>query len=146
AAGFTDVTCTFCQAGRGNLVLTPPPLAPPPFWVKVRRPGASHQGTSCGLTPGGLNCVPPTDSTNGLAAGKSTCARLPDMPSPLPSSPDETQTVMPCIAAICSRWLIAVSAAADQLLESSAPPQLTDSVTGMPCAAPVTVSSRSTQP
>src|SRR5277367_3658748 len=83
---------TVCQDGREKVMLTPPPVAPPP--LPVRCPGDSHQTTSWPE-----NIVPPTESTNGLHPGNSTWARLSAMSHPVPSSPEETQIVIPSMAA-----------------------------------------------
>jgi tetratricopeptide (TPR) repeat protein len=69
APAFKDATCTSCHSGRANLTLTPPPVEPPLGWL--RSPGAFHHTTSCSPS----TIVPPTASTNGLDAGKCTCAR-----------------------------------------------------------------------
>src|SRR5262245_2872421 len=89
----SDLIFTFCQAGRANIVLTPPPVDPPPF--PVLRPGVSHQVTSLIALPDCFSIVPPTLNTKGLVLGKSTCAAPSLIWSPEPSSPDEMQVVMP---------------------------------------------------
>src|SRR5262249_47992065 len=68
-------------------------------------PAASH-GPVAGRVPphdlfGGVpsSMVPPTLRTNGLVAGKFTCALWSSTWSPTPSSPDETQVVTPSIDA-----------------------------------------------
>src|SRR5262249_27737385 len=125
---FIEAILTFCQDGRGKTALTPPPVEPPPFGV--RRPGASHQVTSLTAEPVPVSMVPPTDRTNGLPLGKSTWALPSSTWSPDPSSPEETQIVMPSRRAAFNRSSIALIAFADQPGSSSANPQLTESATG----------------
>src|SRR5882724_4659464 len=120
APELSDLTRTSCQAGRGNSVLTPPPVAPPP--LLVRRPGDSHQVTSFTCLPDFVNMVPPTPSENGLQAGKSTWASPSSIWSPEPSSPEETHVVMPSNRAAFSRSLMAATAFFDQPVSSSANP------------------------
>jgi hypothetical protein len=94
----SDFTLTICHAGREKTVLTPPPVAPPPFWVL--RPGDSHHVTSLLADANFVNIVPPTPSEFGLELGKSIWARPSSIWSPEPSSP-ETQVVVaqqPCRA------------------------------------------------
>src|SRR5262249_32363586 len=50
--------------------------------------------------------VPPTASTHGLEAGKSTWARPSVTPSVTPLSPAAVTTVMPCFAAGCNASFI----------------------------------------
>src|SRR5271169_5537341 len=88
----SDLTLTFCQAGRGKTVLTPPPVAPPP---PALSPGDCHQVTSWTLDPDFFSIVPPTPSAFGLELGKSIWAWPSLTWSPEPSSPAETQVVMP---------------------------------------------------
>ncbi len=137
----SDFTFTFCQVGLGKIVLTPPPVDPPPF--PVRRPGDSHHVTSSTALPDAFSIVPPTLSTNGLTLGKSTCAFPSLIWSPDPSSPDEMHVVIPSNRAAFSRSLIAETALLDHPGSSSANPQLIESTTGI---ALITSFSKSTQP
>ena len=132
---------TVCQAGRSKTALTPPPVDPPPR--TDRSPGAFHHVTSSAGVP--VSMVPPTLRTNGLVAGKFTCALWSSTWSPTPSSPDDTQVVRPSIDAACSRRLISWTAAPEKSGESSASPQLTDRATGRGLAA-AAVLTRSIQP
>src|SRR5271163_3458342 len=91
--GLMDLTLTVCQAGRGKTVLTPPPEAPPPW--PVLRPGVSHQVTSLTVEAEDFSMVPPTPRVLGLALGKSMWPWPSLIWSPEPSSPEETQIVMP---------------------------------------------------
>src|SRR5271167_2624474 len=140
--GLSDLTRTFCQAGLSNFMLTPPPVEPPPSF-SVRWPGASHQVTSFTDAPDCSNMVPPMPSANGLELGKSTWALPSSSWSPDPSSPEETQIVIPSKRAAFKRSLIASIAPLDQPLSSSANPQLTDSTAGL---SAITLLSRFTQP
>src|SRR6266571_4842096 len=117
----------FCHAGRGKIVLTPPPVEPPPF--NVLRPGVSHHVTSLTAEPDFLSIVPPTLKTCGLQLGKSVWAPPSSTWSPEPSSPDEMQVVMPSKRVAFNRSLMAVTAFEDQPGSSSASPQLIESAT-----------------
>src|SRR5262249_13329727 len=92
--GFTDAgTFEFAwYDGRGNVSLTPPPVAPLPEPL-------FHTTSLVILFPDDCSRVPPHASTWGLEAGKSTCAAPSDTPSAEPSSPDAQQTVTPRTAA-----------------------------------------------
>src|ERR1700722_12764801 len=136
----SDLILTFCHAGRGKTVLTPPPVAPPP---PDRWPGFSHQVISLTFDPDCFNIVPPTPSAFGLELGKSIWAWLSLIWSPEPSSPDEMQAVMPSNRAALSRSSMACTAFADQLGSSSPNPQLHESATGL---AVMTRLSKSTHP
>src|SRR5215467_3891497 len=106
-----------CQAGRPNVSLTPPPVAPP--WAP------SFQTVSADSAPVAVftrRLVPPQASACGLDAGKSAW----DLPSltrsPLPLSPAAAVTVTPSAAASASAWSSAARAWPVQ--ESSDWPQL----------------------
>src|SRR5450432_2449023 len=141
---FTDWMVTFCQLGRLKRTLTPPPPAPPP--CPFLSPGATNHTCSVGLAVVPVIIVPPTLKTNGLELGKSTCALVSPTASPEPSSPDEMQTVIPSKATACRRALICLRADADQSGESSANPQLTESVTGLAGFPAISLFSISTHP
>src|SRR5580693_2851457 len=84
-----------CHAGLVNTEETPPPVAPAPC-------ATSFHTTSDAIAGGerleAVSFVPPTPSTYGLEAGKSTCAPL-ATPSLEPSSPAAQQMVMPAAIA-----------------------------------------------
>jgi hypothetical protein len=77
--------------------------------------------------------VPPQPSTDGLEAGKSTCASPSATPSLDPWSPAATVTTTPSAAASSSTLSSAVTPAGDQL--DSGPPQLIETATGSAAAA-----------
>ena len=112
---------------QGNWALTPPPPAPPPL--------PSFHTVSAEITPvAGSACrlVPPQPSACGLDAGKSTCGWPSVTPSPLPLSPDATQTVTPSATASAMAWSSAVMDWVVQ--ELSGPPQLMLMAAGVGCA------------
>ena len=82
----------------------PPPLAPPPaFWIEPLFQTVSP----CSVVPETWRLVPPQARTQGLAAGKSTCALPSSSWSREPSSPEAAQIVTPSSAADWKTWLTA---------------------------------------
>src|SRR5258707_9204612 len=82
-----------CQVGRGNTVLTPPPVAPSLALV-------SFHTTSLTIdAPLAVSLVPPHASTFGLEAVKSKCGLPSPSPPPPPLSPAAAVTVTPTAAA-----------------------------------------------
>src|SRR5271170_466595 len=99
-----------CHDGLVNSAEMPPPPAPSPC--------ASSFHTTSDLIAGGerleaVSFVPPTPSTYGLDAGKSTCAPL-ATPSLDPSSPEAQQMVMPVAMAAWNAWFTVCTPAAVQ--------------------------------
>src|ERR1700722_14467105 len=104
-----------CQVGSGNMLLTPPPVAPPPCdW-------AFHTTSVAMLEPLPTRWMPPQARTCGLEAGKSTWFPVSLTPSDAPLSPAATVMVMPSATA---DWQAASSAAMAWAVQSiSADPQ-----------------------
>src|ERR1700736_1327909 len=67
-----------CQSGRGNFSLTPPPVAISPLGVSLKTVSDVMRPAS------DFSVVPPTDRTQGLDPGKSTCRRPSFTPSVTP--------------------------------------------------------------
>src|ERR1700689_1598398 len=110
-----------CQLGRGNRLLTPPPVAPSLLAVSF------HTTSETIVAPLAFSFVPPHASTCGLDAGKSTL--FPVAPSLDPSSPAATVIVMPSAAAL---WHAASSAVAAWCVQvDSGPPQLIEITLGL---------------
>ena len=109
-----------CQPGRGEKLLTPPPVAPPSM--------SFHTTSERSLFPDAVMRVPPQVSTHGLEAGKTTCACPSPTPSVTPLSPAAVRTVMFLSAAARNTSSIRVIASLVQLL--SVAPQVTTSTDG----------------
>src|SRR5215469_6290321 len=134
-AGLAGTPAVACHAGRGNVTLTPPPVAPPPApWFHT---------FSDVMTPVdgcARRLVPPQASACGLEAGKSVCG-LPSLaPSLLPLSPAAAVTVTPSAAPSAMAWSRAVIDCCVQELSAAPQLMLTAAGVGSACTAVVTAS------
>src|ERR1700682_1422780 len=111
-----------CQVGSGEMLLTPPPVAPPCGWAFQTVSAEMVEPLPCRL-------VPPQARTCGLEAGKSTWFSPSVTASEEPLSPDAAVIVMPRAAA---DWQAASSAAMAWTVQlTSAEPQEIEMTLGL---------------
>src|SRR5882724_4151685 len=126
-----------CQVGKGNTLLTPPPVAPPCGC-------AFHTVSSEMLEPLPTRLVPPQARTCGLEAGKSTWFFPSLTPSDEPSSPAAAVMVTPSAAADWQAESIAAMAWSVQL--TSAAPQEIEITLGLYLVSWMALAIASTKP